>query len=151
MVISELGEVRELSLLPLPQSNSCRGMYIARGGVNTEPFLVRRVIGSEVEITPRVDAELLRVVVVDPTRKTFEEKLYSDLKADQGICQPIAAPYGIVLLGAFVDGKAWEGWCAVLRPPDIQLQCDAPKEEKPEARSKVTLKTGTIDGVIPVQ
>src|SRR6266849_8248163 len=115
MVISELGEVRELSLLPLPQSNQCRGMYIAQGGVNTEPFLVRRVIGSEVEITPRVDAELLRVVVVDPVRKTFEEKLYSNLQVDQGIRRPIPTPYGIVLLGAFVDGKAWEGWCVVLR------------------------------------
>jgi hypothetical protein len=151
IVISELGEVRELSLLPLAQSNSCRGMYIARGGVNTEPFLVRRVIGSEVEITPRVDAELLRVVVVDPARKTFEEKLYSDLKADQSIRQPIPAPYGIVLLGAIVDGKAWEGWCAVLRPSDIQLQCEVAKEAKPGARITITLKTGIGDHVVPVQ
>src|SRR3989440_4843502 len=151
MVISELGEVRELSLLPLPQSNQCRGMYIAQGGVNTEPFLVRRVIGSEVEITPRVDAELLRVVVVDPVRKTFEEKLYSNLQVDQSIRRPIPTPYGIVLLGAFVDGKAWEGWCAVLRPSDIQLQCEAPKEAKPGARVTVTLKTGISDRVIPVQ
>src|SRR3989440_9049434 len=151
MVISDLGEVRELGLLPVPQSNQCRGMYIAQGGVNTEPFLVRRVIGSEVEITPRVDAELLRVVVVDPVRKTFEEKLYSNLQVDQSIRRPIPTPYGIVLLGAFVDGKAWEGWCAVLRPSDIQLQCEAPKEAKPGARVTVTLKTGISDRVIPVQ
>ena len=71
MTISELGEIRVLSLLPLPQSNVCRGMYIARGGANTEPFLVQRVIGNEVEITPRVDAELLRVVVVDSARDTL--------------------------------------------------------------------------------
>src|SRR5437588_3142401 len=151
MVISELGEVRELSLLPLPQSNQCRGMYIAQGGVNTEPFLVRRVIGSEVEITPRVDAELLRVVVVDPVRKTFEEKLYSNLQVGQGIRLPIPAPYGIVLLGAFVDGKAWEGWCAILHPTDLQLQCEAPKEARPGARITVTLKTTIIDRVVPVQ
>ena len=150
MVISELGEVRQLSLLPLPQSNQCRGMYIARGGVNTEPFLVRRLIGSEVEITPRVDAELLRVVVVDPVHKTFEEKLFSDLRADQSVRRPIPTPYGIVLLGAFVDGKAWEGWCAVLRPPDIQLQCEVPKEAKPGSRVTVILRTGMSDHVVPV-
>src|SRR5205085_4526285 len=92
-----------------------------------------------------------RVVVVDPVRKTFEEKLYSNLQADQGIRLPIPTPYGIVLLGAFVDGKAWEGWCAVLRPSDIQLQCEAPKEAKPGARVTVTLKTGISDCVIPVQ
>src|SRR5437588_10584211 len=151
MVISELGEVRELSLLPLPQSNQCRGMYIAQGGVNTEPFLVRRVIGSEVEITPRVDAELLRVVVVDPVRKTFEENLYSNLQADQGIRRPIPTPYGIVLLGAVVGGKAWEGWCAVVRPSDLQLQCEAPKEAKPGTRVTVTLKTGISDREKPIQ
>ncbi|GAC1347024.1 MAG: hypothetical protein NVSMB27_11630 [Ktedonobacteraceae bacterium] len=151
MIISELGEVRELSLLPLPQSNQCRGMYVAGGGVNSEPFLVRRVISNEVEITPRVDAELLRVVVVDPTRNTFEEKLYTDVKVDQSVRQPIPAPYGIVLLGAFVDGKAWEGWCAVLRPVELQLQCEAPKEAKPGSRITVTLKTGVNDRVVPVQ
>ena len=76
---------------------------------NTEPFLVRRVIGNEVEITARVAVELLRVVVVDPARKTFEEKLYQDLQAEQSIRLPIPAPYGIVLLGAFVDGKCLGG------------------------------------------
>jgi hypothetical protein len=151
LIISELGEVRELSLLPLPQSNECRGMYIARGGANTEPFLVQRVIGSEVEITPRASVELLRVVVVDPARGTSEETLHEQLKAGGSIRLPIPAPYGIVLLGAFVDGKAWEGWCAVLHPSDIQLQCEAPKEAKPGARITVTLKTGIADRVVPVQ
>lgn len=126
-------------------------MYIARGGANTEPFLVQRVIGSEVEITPRASVELLRVVVVDPARGTSEETLHEQLKAGGSIRLPIPAPYGIVLLGAFVDGKAWEGWCAVLHPSDIQLQCEAPKEAKPGARIIVTLKTGIADRVVPVQ
>src|SRR6266571_3412904 len=43
LVISELGEIREVSLLPSAQSNACRGMYISRGGSNNEPFLVQRV------------------------------------------------------------------------------------------------------------
>ncbi|GAC1657844.1 MAG: hypothetical protein NVS4B7_03960 [Ktedonobacteraceae bacterium] len=148
-VISELGEVRVLSLLPLPQANLCRGMYIARGAANTEPLLVRRLIGNEVEITPRGAIELLRVVVVDPIHKTFEEKLYSNLKAS--VRQTIPAPYGIVLLGAFVGGKAWEGWCAVLRPPELQLQCAAPEAAKPGARITVTLTTNIADRVVPVQ
>ena len=151
MTISELGEIRVLSLLPLPQSNACRGMYIARGGANTEPFLVQRVIGSEVEITPRVDAELLRVVVVNSARNTFEEKLFENVKTEQSVQMPIPAPYGIVLLGALIDGDAWEGWSTVVRPPELQLQCEAPKEAKPGARITVTLKTSVKDRVVPVQ
>ena len=151
MTISELGEIRVLSLLPLPQSNACRGMYIARGGANSEPFLVQRVIGNEVEITPRVDAELLRVVVVNSARNTFEEKLFENVKAEQSVRMPIPAPYGIVLLGALIDGDAWEGWSTIVRPPELQLQCEAPKEAKPGARITVTLKTNVKDRVVPVQ
>ncbi len=151
LTISELGEVSELSLLPLPASDECRGMYIMHGGSNTEPFLVRNVIGREVEITPRVDTGMLRAVVIDPARGTSEESLHEQLKANDTIRLPIPMPYGIVLLGAFVEGKAWEGWCAVLRPSDLQLQCEAPKEARPGARITVTLKTGVADRVVPVQ
>ena len=151
LVISELGEERLLSLLPLPQSNECRGMYIARSAANTQPFLVRRVIGSSAEITPRVAVEMLRVVVVDPARGTYEQALRENLKADESVRVPIPEPYGVVLLGAFIDGEAWEGWCTVLRPSDIQLQCEAPREAKPGSRVTITLKTGIADREIPVQ
>ena len=151
LTISELGEVHELSLLPLPASDECRGMYVMHGGSNTEPFLVRNVIGREVEITSRVDADMLRAVIIDPARGTSEESLHEQLKANDTIRLPILTPYGIVLLGAFVEGKAWEGWCAVLCPSDLQLQCEAPKEARPGARVTVTLKTGIADRVVPVQ
>ena len=151
LTISELGEVRVLSLLPLPQANTCRGMYVARGGANTEPFLVRNVIGNAIEITPRADVETLRVVIINPVRGTSGEKYYEQLKPDQSIQVPVPPPYGIVLLGAFIDGQAWEGWCAVLRPSELQLHCEAPKEAKPGSRVQVTLKTGISDCVVPVQ
>ncbi len=151
LVISALGEERLLSLLPLPQSNSCRGMYITRGEANTEPLLVRRVIGSTVEITARVDVEMLRVVVVDPARGTHEQALREGLKANSSVQVPIPEPYGVILLGAFIADEAWEGWCAVLRPSDIQLQCEAPAEAKPGERVTITLKTGVTERVVPVQ
>ncbi len=151
LTISELGEVREISLLPLPQSNVCRGIYIARGGSNNAPFIVQRVVGSEVEITPRVEVELLNAVVVDPARGTSEEHVFEHLPAGQGIRLPIPVPYGVVLLGAFIDGQAWEGWCGVLRPSELQLQCEAPKEAKPGSRITVKLKTGKADRIVPVQ
>jgi hypothetical protein len=151
LVISALGEERLLSLLPLPQSNQCRGMYITRGAANTQPFLVQRVIGSTVEITARVDVEMLRVVVIDPARGTYEQALREGLKANSSVHVPIPEPYGVVLLGAFIDDEAWEGWCTVLRPSDIQLQCEAPAQAKPGERVTITLKTSMPDRVVPVQ
>ncbi len=151
LTISELGKVQELSLLPLPQAEECRGMYIMPGGSNTAPFLVQRVIGGEVEITARVEVEMLRAVVVDPARGTSEVSLHEQVSANKGIRLPVPQPYGIVLLGAFIEDKAWEGWCAVLHPADLQLQCEAPRTAKPGARIAVTLKTGVTDRVVPVQ
>ncbi len=151
LTISELGELRVLSLLPLAQANTCRGMYVARGGANTEPFLVRNVIGNAIEITPRADVEALRVVIVNPVRGTRGEKYYEQLKPEQSIQVPVPPPYGIILLGAFIDGQAWEGWCAVLRPSELELQCEAPKEAKPGSRVQVTLKTGITERAVPVQ
>ncbi len=151
LTISELGETRLLSLLPTPQANACRGMYISRGGANTEPFLARRLIGNAVEITPRVDVEALRIVAVNPAYGTSGEKYYEQVKAEQNIQVPVPSPYGVLLLGAFVNGQAWEGWCAVLRPSELQLWCEAPKEAKPGSRITIALKTDATDRVVPVQ
>ena len=151
LTISELGKVHELSLLPLPQADECRGMYIMQDGSNTAPFLVQRVIGGEVEITPRVEVEMLRAVVVDPARGTSEESQHEQVRANKGIRLPVPQPYGIVLLGAFIEDKAWEGWCAVLHPSGLQLQCEAPQTAKPGARIVVSLKTSATDRVVPVQ
>ncbi len=151
LTISELGKVQELSLLPLPQAEECRGMYIMAGASNTAPFLVQRVIGGEVEITARVEVKMLRAVVVDPARATSEESLHEQVSANKSIRLPVPQPYGIVLLGAFIEDKAWEGWCAVLHPADLQLQCEAPQMAKPGARITVLLKTSATDRVVPVQ
>src|SRR6266571_5602093 len=151
LTISELGKVQELSLLPLPQAEECRGMYIMAGASNTAPFLVQRVIGGEVEITARVEVKMLRAVVVDPARATSEESLHEQVSANKSIRLPVPQPYGIVLLGAFIEDKAWEGWCAVLHPSNLQLQCEAPQTAKPGARITVLLKTSATDRVVPVQ
>jgi len=149
--INALGEEHQASLLPLPQANQCRGMYIARSGSNTEPFLVERVIGPEVDITARATSELVRVVVVDAVHGTSNEHIYERVNAGDHLRLPVPTPYGVVLVGAFIDGAAWEGWCAVLRPVELDLACMAPQEAKPGSRVTITLKTGIHDRVIPVQ
>lgn len=151
LTISELGEVQQISLLPLPEANRCRGLYVGQVGTNTEPFMVQNVVGSEVTLVPRTGVEVLRTIVINPTQGTSEEHYYEQLQASQVLRLPVPQPYGIVLLGAFIDGRAWEGWCAILHPSAIQLECIAPKEAKPGSRVTITLKTAQSDRAIPVQ
>jgi hypothetical protein len=150
LLVSQLGEERELSLLPLPQANMCRGMFITRGSVNNEPLLVKRIVGQEIEIVARTHVELLCAVLVDPARGTSEQKVYNAVEKEQRISLPVPSPYGIILLGAMIDSKPWEGWCAVLRPSDLALHCNAPKEAKPGERITITLTTGALDRIVPI-
>ena len=151
LTISELGEVQVLSLLPLPDAEECRNMYVRSERNNTAPFLVRRLISKEVEIVPRTSSDLLRVVVVDPTSGGISESQYEHVQPDQPIRLPLAGPYSIVLLGALIEEKAWEGWCAVLRPSELELSCEAPREARPGTRVTITLKTNRGERVVPVQ
>jgi hypothetical protein len=151
LTISELGQLQEMSLLPLPTAEVCRGLYVAPAGANTEPLLVQRVIGEEIELTARADIEALRIVTINPSHRTSVEKYYEQVVSGQQFRLPVPPPYGIVLLGAFIGGKAWEGWCAALRPSSLRLQCEAPHEARPGSRVNITLKTNMPERVVPVQ
>lgn len=151
LTISELGKFHEISLLPLRDSQECRGLSIASAGQNNQPFLVSRVVHHEIEIEPRVPVEMLRVVVINPVKRTHNEEVYEQLAAGQTLRLPVAAPYSVVLLGALLDGKAWEGWCAVLRPVELDLSCEAPAQARPGQRITVTLKTNAAGKNVPMQ
>lgn len=151
LTIGELGQIHEISLLPLPDAQEWRGISVASTGANNAPFLVSRVIDRELEIVPRVAVEMLRAVVIDPANGKREEQVYEGLAANKGLRLPVPAPYGIVLLGAFLAGQAWEGWCAALRPSELDLRCEAPAQARPGQRITVTLKTGASSGAVPVQ
>ncbi|HEY1349167.1 MAG TPA: hypothetical protein VGF67_06040 [Ktedonobacteraceae bacterium] len=152
LTISEPGRVHEISLLPLPDAQQCRGLQVSATGTNSAPFLVGQIIGRELELVARVAVEMLRVVVLNPVNGEREEQLYEGLDAHKSLRLSIPAPYGIVLLGAFLAGQAWEGWCAVLRPPDLHLQCAAPAQARTGQRITITLTASTsADGPIPMQ
>lgn len=151
ITISELGKVQELSLLPLPGAEVCRGLYIAERGTNTAPFLVSDVIGEQVNVVARAGADLLRVVMVAPATGEVTEALQENVAPGTQFSIKTPAPYGMLLIGAFVKGKAWEGWCAVVRPSDLSLEINTPAKARPGERVKLRLKTNRPDRVVPVQ
>ncbi|HEU5198228.1 MAG TPA: hypothetical protein VFU32_01250, partial [Ktedonobacterales bacterium] len=152
LTISELGAVEELSLLPLPGAEVCRGLHVAERGRNTSPFLVSRVIGEEVELVTRESASLMRVVVVSPaTGEIAQENMREQVAPGTRLTLTVPAPYGLVLVGAFVNGKPWEGWLAAIRPSDLKLEILSPAKAKPGERVKMTLHTNQPEKVVPVQ
>ncbi len=151
VTISELGKVQELSLLPLPGAEVCRGLYIAERGTNTSPFLVSDVIGEKVNVVARAGADLLRVVMVSPATGEVTEALQENVAPGTEFSIKTPAPYGLLLVGAFLKGKAWEGWCAVVRPSDVSLEINTPEKARPGERVKLSLRTNHPERVVPVQ
>jgi hypothetical protein len=151
LTISELGSVQEAALLPLPGAEVCRGLYIASRGVNTSPFLVSQVIGEEVELVAREQVDLLRVVMVSPATGETHQELREHVATGTHLKLTVPTPYGLLLVGAFVKGKPWEGWCAVIRPSDLKLETVAPNKARPGERIKITLRTNRSDTIVPVQ
>ncbi len=152
LTISELGAVKEMSLLPLPGAEVCRGLHVAERSRNTAPFLVSRVIGEEIEIVARESIGLMRVVVVSPaTGEIAQESVREQVAPGMRLTLTVPAPYGLVLVGAFVNGKPWEGWCAVIRPSGLKLEIISPERAKPGERVKITLRTNRPEKVVPVQ
>ena len=151
LLINELGQRHEISLLPLEDAEEWRGISIAGAGNNTEPLLVQRVVGSEIEILPRADVDLLKVVVVHSAIGTYKEHVYEHVSAGQSLKLPAPSPYGVMLFGAFIADRAWEGWCAVFSPAQLELQCEAPPEARPGEYITLTLKTNASGRIVPVQ
>jgi hypothetical protein len=152
LTISELGQVQELSLLSLPGAEVCRGLQVAPRGSNTSPFLVSQVIGEEVELMAREPVDLLRVVVVAPaTGEIAQNKTAANVAVGTKLKLTVPAPYGLLLVGALVKGKPWEGWCTVVRPSDLRLHVTAPDNAKPGERVRVVLRTNRPEKVVPVQ
>jgi len=152
LTISELGSVQEMSLLPLPGAEVCRGLQIAPRGTNTSPFLVSQVIGEQVELVAREQTELLYAVMVAPaTGETAQIATRENVAAGTRFSLMVPAPYGLLLVGAFVKGKPWEGWLAAIRPSDLKLETAAPDKARPGERVKITLRTNRPEKVVPVQ
>lgn len=152
LTISELGAIEELSLLPLPGAEVCRGLHIAGRGRNTAPFLVSRVIGEQVELLAREPISLMRVVMISPiTGEKAQEMTRENLAAGARLTLTVPAPYGLLLVGAFVNGKPWEGWCAAVRPGDLRLEIASPAKAKPGERVNITLRTNRPEKFVPVQ
>jgi hypothetical protein len=152
LTISELGQVQELSLLPLPGAEVCRGLHVAPRSTNTSPLLVSQVIGETVELVAREPVDLLRAVMVAPaTGVVVQAEAATNMAAGAKLKLTVPAPYGLLLVGALVNGKPWEGWCAAIRPGDVTLDITAPEQAKPGERVKMTLRTNRPEKVVPVQ
>ena len=73
-------------------------------------------------------------------------RTFENLEADSIIEIPLNRALSLLTLGAFIDGKAWEGWTTVIAPERLTMEIDLPEECKPDSEVEVKIETRDLQG-----
>lgn len=72
-------------------------------------------------------------------RKTLN---FETLAAGETVEIEVPAPAAILAIGAYVDGKAWEGWAAMVAPGDLAPKIKLPETCRPSSDIKIEVNLG---------
>lgn len=139
-VISELGTERFFSVLAEPKSIPIRGGHVTDGADLSTPFVVPQVVTDRPTIDVRSDAASLAFVVVDLSTGEIRTHEHGPASAGDSITVPTHGPISAVSVGAFVDGRPFEGFTTFLADVQLTLAVDAPATLKPSAPLAVELR-----------
>lgn len=145
-LISSLGYERHMSLFPGEDSEEVRGLHIREGALKNTPVRLTEVCAeqAEIKIMSR-DIELLSFVIWDLVTGYRTERQLTQPKPGDTVELPIPGPMAIVLVGAFIGNRPWEGWATVIRPSASPLKLDWPSHAEPGQNVPLTIHAGQKD------
>jgi len=142
VVLNPLGNIVELSLAPSEGAQTVRGTYLKQTKTVDTPFSVSNSHVKQGAIEVRQPIELAKLCVIDPIQKSIvQEQDFAQLTAGQNLCVDVPKPYGVVAIGAFINGEAWEGYTIFLHPSELSVQVEAKQEAEPGETIEVKIKT----------
>jgi hypothetical protein len=151
-VLSTLGSEVTGSLLPGPASRPVRGIFLDEGAERSTPFRLERVDAQRARLVARGAAESVRVVLLRPhAAEAQPEEVARDAVAPGEVVElDVPAPMALLAVGAYVDGKPWEGWAALLRPEELAPRVHVPERCAPGSEIDIEIETGGQDGTADV-
>lgn len=130
-VVSTLGRVRTVSMVPSQNCITARGLSFSDGALGNTPIKLDTCVSKKVEISYATDIQDLVVVVREPVLGTTNVYEIGEVKKGKGFKIPFRSAIASVHIGAFVDGKPWEGHAVVVQPSKAQVSLKAPKKLQP--------------------
>ncbi len=98
---------------------------------------------GQAQITIKKATKSARIVAWSPkadgTYAPKEIQPKGDLAAGQKLTVAVAAPYSLVTIGGFVDGKFKEGWALVFAPSQLEVTVEAPASGAPNKPVQITV------------
>jgi hypothetical protein len=143
-VFSPLGVEVTGSLLPSEGATPVRGIFLSEGAVRATPFRLERVDAGRARLTAVAAVETAQIVILDPTAPLDGPRTIAldDVVAGQVIDLDVPGPMALVLIGAWIDGAAWEGWATVITKETIAPSITAPATAAPGGDAVIHVATG---------
>lgn len=145
-LMSALGYERHASLIPGEATEEARGLHVREGGMRNTP--VRLVELHDDEFALKIMAkniDVLSVVVWDMAKNSYHSENLTQPKPGDHFNFQFDGPLALILIGAFIDGKPWEGWTTFIRSSDLKVAIQAPTSAKPGETVTLDIETGSKD------
>lgn len=147
---SLLGHKTTGTLLPRQDATKVRGIYLTDEETTNTPFLLERMGTKKVKLTARESCT--HVMFLQFTPQDIEDIEQYSLRGDMDVAEPTSShivtfdtleagthiemdvaadPLGLFVIGAFVNGKPWEGWSLVVTPSSLAPTLHLPESIQP--------------------
>lgn len=146
--ISGLGRIRTISLVNSEGATEQRGIHVSEGGIANSPIALDSCVSNKIELTFKSDIEDLVLVVREPVLGATNVYEIGSVKKDKTYKVEFESAVASIYLGAFVEGKAWEGHAIVIKPSKAQISIHAPEKLSPGERLKIKLKVKQKSSVL---
>ncbi|MDF1663222.1 MAG: hypothetical protein P1V97_15710 [Planctomycetota bacterium] len=145
-LMSALGYERHCSLIPGEETDEVRGLHVREGGMRNTPV---RLVEAHDDVAVvkflSKDVETLSIVVWDMATGDCRNESVNQPKSGDSFSFNIDGPLALILIGAFVDGKTWEGWTTFVRSSDLALTIQTPENAKPGDTVNIDIEAGSAE------
>jgi hypothetical protein len=143
-ILSRLGRQVSVSLMPREAARAVRGLYLSESSTvtNTPVIIIDPAPANRrSQLRWMVAAEAASLLVLDLRGTVVEHRDLGNVVPGQEIDIEVPTPGGLLAIAAWVEGKAWEGWSALLASDSMQLEVTSPATARPASDVELNLST----------
>lgn len=107
------------------------------------PIKLESPVGNSVIFLTLANWHELTIVVIDPIGGEHQNYYWQFVEVNTHLDCSVPSPFGIIVIGGFVQNQPWEGWTMALAPPALQLQVSAPVRRHVSEPLHIEIHTNT--------
>jgi len=140
VVLSTIGKIFSVSLVPVEKSIEARGLYIIETGSRASPLLLNEVVSEKIELKVIDSFSILTVVLYNPLSGEIIVHEFNDLQEGQTLSFDSFKPLTFVFIGGLSD-DIYETSFALIYPEKLKVEIDSPLHVTPGEEFEVCIKS----------